>query len=169
MPVLELTVLVHEPMGVAVPLPDGWSVQASNDGSTLAAVGGDDLGNDMLNPSITVESKAWASDFAELSLLADASLTDMRADYAEFELLWSRERPDIDRVARAYSYTHAQLGAVTQVQALINAARVIVVTCTAPRETYDRLADTFERIALSVEQVDPDDIQPDDAEPAGGE
>lgn len=159
---LALQVVVHEPMSLAIPLPDGWTVQFADDGNALAAVGGDDLGNDLLNPSITVERKAWSGEFAELSKLAEASLDEMRSSYADFNLLWSRERPDIDRVARAYSYTHPHLGPITQVQSLVNATRVVSVTCTAPRETYDQLAETFERIVLSIDEVDPDAVEIDD-------
>lgn len=155
---LGLTVLVFEPMGLAIPLPENWSVQAATDGSALSAVGGDELGNDKLNPSVTVERKAWASDWAELARLGSESLEQMRAEYDSFELLWSKEHSDTGRVARAYAYNHAQLGAVTQVQALVQAEHLTVVTCTAPTETYDRLASAFEQIALGVRPVEPDDV-----------
>jgi hypothetical protein len=153
-----LTVLVHEPMGIALPLPEGWSVQATEDGSALSAVGGDELGSDRLNPSVTVERKGWSSDWAELVHLAEASLAEMTTGYAGFALLWSREHPDTERVARAYSYEHPQLGAVTQVQALVNAGHLVLVTCTAPSETYDGLASTFERIVQGVQEIDTDDL-----------
>jgi hypothetical protein len=160
----DLTVVVFEPMGLAIPLPEGWPVQAAEDGSTLAAVGNDDLGNDLLNPSVTVERKAWSSEWPELVRLAAESLDQMRDEYDGFELLWSKEHLDTGRVVRAYAYKHRQLGAVTQVQALVQAERLVMVTCTAPRETYEQLAETFERIVLGVEPVDPDDIveEPDD-------
>lgn len=156
--VLALTVLVFEPMGLAVPLPDKWSVQAATDGSALSAVGGDDLGNDKLNPSVTIERKGWASDWPELVRLADESLADMRTDYPHFDLLWSNEHRDTGRVARAFAYEHPHLGAVTQVQALVQAERLALVTCTAPSETYEQLASTFEQIVLGVRVVEPDDV-----------
>lgn len=155
---LALTVLVVEPMGLAVPLPQEWSVQVTTDGTALSAVGGDEFGNDKLNPSVTVERKAWASDWAEIARLGAESLEQMRAEYDGFELLWSKEHSDTGRVTRAYAYNHPQLGEVTQVQALVEAAHLTLVTCTAPTQTYDKLASTFEQIVLGVRPVEPDDV-----------
>ena len=167
MATLELTVLVHEPMGLAVPVPRGWSVRLDDAGDALAAVAGDDLGNDLLNPSITVERQGAACPWSQLEKLADASLDEMRLLYKEFTLHWTRELPETERVIRAYSYTHDELGPIGQVQALVVAGGLVMVNCTAPAETFDELASTFERITSSIDVVDLDDVveEPDVEEP----
>jgi hypothetical protein len=134
-------------------MPVGWSVQASDESDGLTIVGTDEFGNDALNPSIRVDRKGPSVPWRQLADLADGSLGEMRSAYLEFHLHWSREMRD--RVVRAYSYVHEDLGLVGQVQGVIDAGGVMLVTCSAPRETFDRLMSTFEQIVTSVEKAPP--------------
>jgi hypothetical protein len=150
---LELTTLVYEPLHLAVPMPVGWSVQASDESESLTIVGTDEFGNDTLNPSIRVDRKGPSVPWRQLADIADGSLGEMRSTYLEFHLHWSREMRD--RVVRGYSYVHEDMGPVGQVQGIIDAGGVILLTCSAPRETFDRLMSTFEQIVTSVEKARP--------------
>lgn len=158
---LELATLVYEPFRLAIPIPVAWSVQPSDESDTLTVVGTDEFGNDALNPSITVDRKGPSAPWNQLAYLANASLGEMRSAYQEFHLHWSREMPKERRVVRGYSYIHDELGPVAQVQGLINAGGLMLVTCSAPKETFDQLAATFEQIVTTIEQADPDDAAGD--------
>ena len=74
---------------------------------------------------------------------------------------------ETERVIRAYSYTPDELGPIGQAQALVVAGGLVMVNCTAPAETFDELASTFERITSSIDVVDLDDVveEPDVEEP----
>jgi hypothetical protein len=138
-------------------MPTDWSVQESDEPDTVAVVGPDDLGNHALNPSIRVDRKGPSAPWGQLANLADASLGEMRSSYQSFHLFWSREMPKERRVVRAYSYIHDELGPVAQTQGLVNAGGLMLVTCSAPLETFDRLGATFEQIVTTLEMAHQDD------------
>lgn len=150
---IETATLTYDEMGIRVDLPTGWTIQADEDGRTLACIGEDDWDDDGLAASITIERQAPLADDDEVGDLADTSLHRMRTSYVGFELLQSDQQDTT--VTRVYEFEPDGLGRrVRQVQGLVADVGLWVVHGTAPMPFADALQPLFLEVVASLRRQD---------------